>query len=101
MKTYGAHNYFVYILTNKSKSVLYVGVTNNLRNRLYFHRTTKSNGSFTSRYNCFYLIYWERFSEIDHAILREKEIKGWKRVKKEALINEVNPKWEFLNGEVD
>ena len=94
------HNYFVYILTNENKTVLYTGVTNDLNRRLLEHKDGISN-SFTSRYKCYYLIYWDRFQFIEHAIEREKEIKGWLRIKKEKLINEFNPNWDFLNDEFE
>ena len=82
MKTLGTHNYYVYILTNKIKTVLYIGVTNNLKTRIEYHKQYKPN-SFTSKYNCFYLLYFDHFTEINQAISREKELKGWKRHKKE------------------
>ena len=95
------HNYFVYILTNYKKTVLYTGVTNDLKQRLFEHKTGVNTKSFTSRYKCYYLIYLERHQFIEHAIEREKEIKGWVRIKKEKLINEFNPDWKFLNDEID
>jgi len=95
------HNYFTYILTNINKTVLYTGVTNDLRRRLSEHQTKVNAQSFTSKYNCYYLIYFERHQFIQHAIEREKEIKGWVRVKKEKLITEFNPNWKFLNNEID
>ena len=98
MKTLGTHNYYVYILTNKSKTVLYIGVTNNLKDRIEYHKTSKS--SFTSKYNCFNLIYYERFEDVNISIKREKELKGWKRGKKEVLINGFNPEWKFLNDTI-
>ena len=102
MKTLGPHNYYVYILTNKIKTVLYTGVTNDLKNRLYWHKNPEAiEKSFTSRYKCFYLIYFEHFGDIDTAINREKQIKGWTRQKKENLINGFNPDWKFLNEEIE
>src|SRR5438093_6480605 len=103
MKIPGTHNYYVYIVTNKNKTVLYTGVTNDMSRRLYQHQEDASEHkkSFTARYDCCYLLYWERFDFIQNAIAREKEIKGWLRKKKEALINEQNPEWRFLNNEVD
>lgn len=95
------HNYFVYILTNKNKTVLYTGVTNDLETRLDQHQNNQfNNNSFTKRYNCFYLLYYERHTFIDHAIEREKQIKGWLRSKKVALIEKDNPEWKFLNDEI-
>jgi putative endonuclease len=103
MKPLGSHNYFVYITTNISKKVLYTGVTNNLKKRLYQHeedaKTKKRH--FTGKYNCFYLIYYERFEWIEHAIAREKQIKGWTRDKKIKMITDFNKEWRFLNNETD
>lgn len=101
MKTKGSHNYYVYILTNKNKTVLYTGVTNNLKERLYFHSHPEPfSKAFTAKYKCFYLIYYEHFFEIEDAIKREKQIKGKSRAKKEALISAFNLAWEFLNNDV-
>jgi putative endonuclease len=94
------HNYYVYILTNKLKTVLYTGVTNNLSQPLHQHVTSNNSDSFTARYNAIYLIYFERFQFINHAIDREKEIKGWRRSKKVELINKENPQWNFLNDKI-
>ena len=100
-KTLGTHNYFVYILTNTAKTVLYIGVTNSLKERLYWHQNPENSAkSFTYKYKCFYLIYYEVFQDIEQAISREKVLKGWSRKKKEIIINELNPKWEFLNDEI-
>ena len=102
MKPIGLHNYFIYILTNKSKKVLYIGVTNDVKRRIYEHELDANNNkeTFAGKYNCIYLIYWERFTYIDMAIAREKQLKGWNRSKKEKLINELNPEWRFLNNEI-
>ncbi|NOQ91957.1 MAG: GIY-YIG nuclease family protein [Flavobacteriaceae bacterium] len=101
MKTLGTHNYYAYILTNKIKTVLYIGVTNNLKERLYSHKNPEANSkAFTAKYNVFYLIYYEHFSDINQAIAREKQMKGWRRHKKDILIKSVNPKWEFLDNEI-
>ena len=95
------HNYFVYILTNKNRTVLYTGVTNNLITRLTQLRENKDNTfSFIHRYNCFYLIYFEKYVYIDLAIQREKKIKGWLRRKKIELIERDIPEWRFLNEEI-
>ena len=95
------HNYFVYILTNPKKTVLYTGVTNNIANRLHEHFSMRDKpSSFAGKYYCFNLIYYEHFNQIQHAINREKEIKGWTRGKKEILIASVNTEWIFLNSEV-
>ena len=101
MKTLGTHNYYVYILTNKNKTVLYTGVTNDLKARLYFHANPDAlSKHFTARYRCFYLIYFEHFQDIEIAIQREKQIKGWSRKKKNLMIAESNPEWKFLNNEI-
>ena len=95
------HNYFVYITTNPNKTTLYVGVTNDLPTRLDQHFSNRGQSkTFAGKYFCFNLIYWERHQYIDHVIQREKEIKKWRREKKEALINAMNPEWNFLNEEV-
>ena len=95
------HNYFVYIITNPTKTVLYTGVTNELVRRLHEHFELRGKPwSFAGKFYCFNLVYYEQFDQIEHAIDREKEIKGWKRAKKEALIGEMNPDWRFLNTEV-
>ena len=96
------HNYFTYILTTASKKVLYVGVTNDIERRLvehYWGNNLKSN--FTTKYKCYYLIYFERYQYIDDALDREKQLKRWRRSKKEDLIAAMNPGWEFLNDRVN
>lgn len=96
------HNYFVYITTNKTRTVLYIGVTNDLSVRMMQHREQAGKPqTFTGRYHCYNLIYWERHPYIQHAIEREKEIKKWRREKKERLINLFNPEWSFLSAEED
>ena len=87
------------MLTNKNKTVLYTGVTNNLPRRLFEHKTNNIS-CFTSKYKVFYLVYFERFTQIEHAINREKQIKDLKRVRKEVLINSTNPDWRFLNEDI-
>ena len=95
--------YCVYILTNRKQGVLYTGVTNNLQNRLFEHKEDSFKGktSFTGKYNCYFLLYYEHFDFIEDAIDREKEIKGWTRKKKEDLITSFNPTWKFLNDEIE
>jgi len=93
------HNYFTYIVTNKHKTVLYIGVTNDLQRRVYEHENGLVHG-FTKKYNCHYLVWHERFQYIQDAIAREKEIKKWRREKKDNMINDLNPKWDFLNEEI-
>ena len=104
MKPLGLHNYFVYIVTNKNKTVLYVGVTNNLQKRLQQHFENSSTfytKTFTGKYNIYNLLYYERYDDIRQAIAREKELKGWRRSKKEELINSTNPDWIFLNDQIN
>ncbi len=95
--TEGIYNFYVYIITNKHKTVLYTGVTNNLKRRLQEHKEKINISSFASRYNVEFLIYYEHFGWIQLAIAREKEIKDLKRDKKFKLIKEFNPNLEFLN----
>ncbi|MFT3824759.1 MAG: GIY-YIG nuclease family protein [Chitinophagaceae bacterium] len=93
--------YYIYITTDYKKSVLYTGVTNNLQQRIIEHYLSRGNPkSFTGRYHSYYLLYYECFSDIRIAIAREKEIKGWIRAKKEALIDTLNPERKFLNDEI-
>jgi len=100
-KTLGTHNYYVYILTNIAKKVLYIGVTNELKERLYIHRNPDVlSKAFTAKYKCYYLIYWEQYSDIDTAIDREKQLKGWTRNKKDKLILDFNSNLKFLNDEI-
>ena len=95
------YNYYVYIITNPRKTVLYTGVTNNLPRRLQQHfDNSGKKKTFAGRYFCYNLIYWKQFNHINQAIEREKEIKKWRREKKELLINSFNPKWRFLNEDV-
>jgi len=90
------HNYYVYILSNKNNNVLYTGVTNNLERRMLEHKS-KVNASFTAKFNCNKLLYYEEFQWIEEAIAREKQIKGGSRLKKIKLINTHNPNWEDLS----
>jgi putative endonuclease len=87
---------FVYILTNKNRSTLYIGVTNDLCRRIYEHKNHLIKNSFTDKYNLEDCIYFEEFPSIDVAIKREKELKKWNRQKKEDLINKKNPDWKVL-----
>jgi len=88
--------HFVYIMTNRNKNVLYIGVTNNLKRRIIEHENGSDRG-FSKKYNCNYLVYYEEFRSINNAIQREKELKGWRRSKKDALIQSKNPQLKFLN----
>ena len=84
-------------MTNKSKT-LYTGVTNNLQRRIYEHKHKLIKG-FTSKYNITKLVYYEEYNDINDAIRREKQIKGWSRKKKIELIESVNPEWKDLSEE--
>ncbi len=89
--------YFVYIMTSKT-GTLYTGMTNNLQRRVYQHKHKLVEG-FTNKYNVNRLVYFEAFNEVLDAIAREKQIKGWRRSKKIALIESMNPKWQDLSEE--
>jgi putative endonuclease len=89
------HRYFVYILTNRHHSTLYVGVTNDLVRRVHEHRT-KTASAFTTRYNIDKLIFFEETGDVRAAIAREKQIKTGSREKKIALVNAVKPDWSDL-----
>lgn len=88
-------SYYVYILTNRS-ATLYIGVTSNLLARLYQHRSGETLG-FVSTYNLDRLIYYEEYSQVDDALAREKQLKGWRREKKLKLIATMNPDWRDLS----
>jgi putative endonuclease len=95
------HKYHVYILTNQHKTVLYTGVTNNLKERILQHyKNRNTSNSFTGKYSAYYLLFYETYQNINNAIAREKEIKGWIRKKKWELINSFNPKTKFLYEEL-
>lgn len=87
--------YYVYILTNKKKGTLYVGVTSNLKRRTYQHKHNSVKG-FTQRYNVHLLVYFEIYTEAKTAIAREKQLKWWKRSWKIDLIEKENPEWKDL-----
>jgi putative endonuclease len=92
------HLYYIYIVTNPERTVLYTGVTNNLARRLGEHYLNRGDPkTFAGKYYCYNLVYYEEFYYILNAIAREKEIKGWSRKKKLNLIKSKNPDWTFLN----
>ena len=91
--------YCIYIMTNKNHTTLYTGVTNNLARRVLEHKNHLNKG-FTERYNLEILVYYEMTNDIQSAILREKQIKGGSRKKKEILINSVNPEWRDLFDDI-
>ena len=88
-------NYFVYILANRNNNVIYVGMTNNLERRIYEHKNKILKG-FSSKYNLNKLVYYEIFNTPTEAIKREKEIKKWRREKKNILIESMNKNWNDL-----
>lgn len=89
---------YLYFLTNKNNSVIYVGVTSDLVKRVYQHKTKAYKG-FTAKYNCNKLVYFEEFSDVNQAITREKQLKSGNRKRKEDLINSNNPEWNDLSDE--
>ena len=89
-------NYYVYILSNATNVTIYTGVTKDLAKRVYAHKNHLDPNSFTSKYNIHKLVYYETTSDIKSAIAREKEIKGWRRSKKNDLISAFNPQWNDL-----
>jgi putative endonuclease len=91
--------YYVYFLTNHSNKVIYIGVTNDLKRRVFEHKNKLVEG-FTKRYNLVKLIYYEIFDDIENAILREKQLKGGSRQKKLDLINSFNCSWSELYDQI-
>jgi putative endonuclease len=91
----GQNEYYVYILANWNNRVIYIGMTNNLERRINEHRNKLLPG-FTTKYNVNKLVYFESTNDVNAAIAREKEIKKWRREKKNALIETVNPNWGEL-----
>ncbi|VAW27475.1 Excinuclease ABC, C subunit-like [hydrothermal vent metagenome] len=92
---------FVYILTNSQKTVLYTGVTNDLAQRLVEHYMDRGlKKTFAGRYYCYYLVHFEEYNIPVDAIAREKEIKDWRRSRKEELINSANKNWRFMNNDI-
>jgi putative endonuclease len=94
-----SQQYYVYIMTNPRKTVLYTGVTNDLVRRVWQHRNGRAGG-FTARYHCSELVLYEIFVDSYNAIAREKQIKAGSRGRKIELINEVNPEWRDLYDEL-
>jgi putative endonuclease len=92
------HDYRVYILTNKSCTTLYIGITNNMSRRLYQHRYGEGNG-FTKRYHLNRLVWLEHSRSVNDAIACEKQLKGWRRSRKTALIERMNPRWLDLSDD--
>lgn len=92
------NNYYVYILASKKNGTLYIGVTNNLERRIYEHKNGLVKG-FTKKYKVHLLVYYEHFDHIQYAIIKEKQMKKWKRQWKINLIEEHNPEWKDLSKE--
>jgi putative endonuclease len=90
-------NNFVYFMTNKNNKVIYIGVTSNIIERVYQHKTKAYKG-FTSKYNCEKLVYFEEFNNINQAINREKQLKAGNRNNKVKLIEGINPQWNDLSS---
>ena len=90
--------YYVYILTNWNNTVMYIGITNDLERRLYEHKHQLLDG-FTKRYNVHRLVYFEQAGDVRVAIAREKQLKGWSRKKKNALVSDMNPAWRDLSDD--
>jgi len=95
------HQYYVYILTNAYNTVIYTGITNDVERRCLEHKKKYVKG-FTQKYNVDKLVYFETYNEVEEAIKREKQIKGYSRSKKVALIEGFNKNWKdlFLNGKI-
>jgi putative endonuclease len=91
------HRYYVYILTSISRRALYTGITNAIMRRLAQHRESGPD-TFVGRYHATRLVYFEVFQDVRAAIAREKEIKGWSRMKKEELVRSKNPEWNDLSA---
>lgn len=91
-----SRNYYVYLITNWNNKVMYVGVTSDLRRRVYEYKNKLITG-FTEKYNLHKLVYFEETQDINSAITREKEIKRWRRDKKNQLVHKANPKWKDLS----
>lgn len=90
------YNFYVYILTNWNNEVMYIGMTNNLERRLYEHKHKLVDG-FTRKYNVNKLVYYEHTIDVQVALAREKEIKKWRREKKNNLVMTLNPEWKDLS----
>ena len=95
---YREYRFYVYIVQSASRRALYIGMTNNLRKRVWQHRNHSFEG-FTDDYNATRLVYWESFDDVHKAISREKQLKRWRREKKMKLIEKLNPGWKDLSIE--
>ena len=88
-------DYYVYVLTNDNNNVMYIRITNDLKRRVYEHKSNSIEG-FTKKYHVHKLVYYEITTDVNSAIAREKQLKKWKRAKKNALVETLNPKWKEL-----
>ena len=93
------YDFWIYIVTNRNHTVLYIGLTNSLSRRIWKHREG-TGANFPAAYQCKKLIYYEHYSNVDEAIARESQLKKWSRAKKVALINRLNPSWLDLGADV-
>lgn len=93
------HHYYLYIVTNKPKNMLYTDVTTNLKHRIFEHEIGLIKG-FSKKYYTHFLVYYEHFNKVEDAIERENEIKYWSSEKKRELITSFNPDWDFLNEKI-
>jgi len=89
--------YYVYIITNINNTVLYIGVTNDLRRRIYEHKSGLAKGSFSKRYKLTKLVYYEATNDVRAALVREKQLKNWAKKWKIELIENSNPEFDNLN----
>ncbi|MCI2109192.1 MAG: GIY-YIG nuclease family protein [Bacteroidales bacterium] len=90
---------FVYFLASNNNNAIYIGVTNDLKRRIFEHKSKLIEG-FTNKYNCVKLVFYEEYASIIAAINREKQLKNWKRCWKNALVNNANPEWKDLSSEI-
>ncbi|MEJ8752237.1 GIY-YIG nuclease family protein [Lagierella sp. ICN-221743] len=92
-------NYYIYIMANKTNTTIYIGVTGNLIKRVWEHKNKLVEG-FTKRYKVNKLVYYEETTDVNSAIAREKQLKGWNRAKKNKLIESINPNWNDLYDDI-
>lgn len=92
------HQYWVYIMINKSNAVVYMGVTNDIQRRVFEHRVPPDHNAFAWKFQCWKLVHSEEYGDIDQAIAREKQLKNWKREWKDVLIQKENPDWNELSS---
>ena len=91
--------YYIYIMANKTNSTIYIGVTSDLIKRVWQHKNKLVDG-FTKHYNLNKLVYYEETTDVNSAIAREKQLKGWNRAKKNKLIESINPNWKDLYDDI-